>query len=82
MTSPRRRTPAPARTPQRLEKMLSAMAVSLALPEERLRIQDLLSHFPDTRETKVEKLLRALGSLWEQNRNGKDRHLRNLSRHR
>ena len=45
----------------------AAMAVSLALPEERLRIRDLLAHFPDTRETKIEKLLRALGSLWEQN---------------
>ena len=45
----------------------AAMAVSLALPEERLRIQDLLTHFPETRETKVAKLLRALGSLWEQN---------------
>ena len=27
----------------------TAMAVSLALPEERLRIRDLLAHFPDTR---------------------------------
>ena len=44
-----------------------AMAVSLALPEERLRIGDLLKRFPETRETKVEKLLRGLGALWEQN---------------
>ena len=44
-----------------------AAAVSLALPEERLRIRDLLTRFPETCETKVEKLLRALGSLWEQN---------------
>ncbi len=44
-----------------------AMAVSLALPEERLRIRDLLRLFPMTRETKVEKLLRGLGALWEQN---------------
>ena len=43
-----------------------AMAVSLALPEERLRIGDLLKRFPETRETKVEKLLRGLGALWEQ----------------
>ncbi len=43
------------------------IAVSLALPEERLRIRGLLARFPNTRETKVEKLLRALGSLWEQN---------------
>ncbi len=45
----------------------AAMAVGLALPEERFRIRELLAHFPETRETKVEKLLRALGSLWEQN---------------
>ena len=44
-----------------------AMAVSLALPEERLRIRDLLKCFPKTRETKIEKLLRGLGALWEQN---------------
>ena len=43
------------------------MAVSLALPEERLRIRDLLERFPATRETKVEKLLRGLGGLWKQN---------------
>ena len=45
----------------------AAIAVSLALPEERLRIRDLLRCFPETRETKVEKLLRGLGALWEQN---------------
>ena len=44
-----------------------AMAVSLALPEERLRIRHLLQRFPESRETKVEKLLRGLGALWEQN---------------
>jgi len=48
-----------------------ALAVSLALPEERLRIRDLLKQFPNTRETKVEKLLRGLGALWEQNPNEK-----------
>jgi len=48
-----------------------AMAVSMALPEERLRIRDLLKRFPETRETKVEKLLRGLGALWEQNPNEK-----------
>ncbi|WP_437836901.1 DEAD/DEAH box helicase [Sorangium sp. So ce1153] len=42
------------------------MAVSLALPEERLRIGELLRIFPERRETKVEKLLRGLGALWEQ----------------
>lgn len=46
---------------------MAVMAVSLALPEERLRIRELLRVFPERRETKVEKLLRALGALWEQN---------------
>ncbi len=45
----------------------AAMAVSLALPEERQRIRELLQRFPTPRETKVEKLLRGLGALWEQN---------------
>ena len=43
------------------------MAVSLALPEERTMIRHLLRQFPETRETKVEKLLRGLGALWDQN---------------
>ncbi len=47
------------------------MAVSLALPEERLRIRELLRVFPERRETKVEKLLRGLGALWEQDPNEK-----------
>ncbi|MEO7329177.1 MAG: SNF2-related protein [Minicystis sp.] len=47
---------------------MAMMAVSLALPEERLRIRDLLGVFPEGRETKVEKLLRGLGALWEQDR--------------
>jgi SNF2 family DNA or RNA helicase len=45
---------------------VAMMAVSLALPEERLRIRDLLRVFPEHRETKVDKLLRGLGALWEQ----------------
>ena len=45
---------------------MAVMAVSLALPEERLRIRELLRVFPERRETKVEKLLRGLGALWEQ----------------
>lgn len=44
-----------------------ALAVNLALPEERMRIRELLQLFPNQRETKVEKLLRGLGALWEQN---------------
>lgn len=45
----------------------AATAVELSLPEERLRIADLLAVFPQDRETKVEKLLRGLGALWNQN---------------
>lgn len=46
---------------------MAVMAVNLALPEERLRIGELLKEFPAVRETKVEKLLRGLGALWQQN---------------
>ncbi|MCM8857683.1 MAG: DEAD/DEAH box helicase family protein [Candidatus Thiodiazotropha sp.] len=46
---------------------VAATAVELSLPEERLRIADLLAVFPQNRETKVEKLLRGLGALWNQN---------------
>ncbi len=41
--------------------------VKVHLPEERQRIRDLLRVFPTTRETKVEKLLAALGTLWQRN---------------
>jgi len=46
---------------------LAATAVSLSLPEERLRITDLLASFPGGQETKITKLLRGLGTLWSQN---------------
>ena len=46
---------------------VAATAVDLSLPEERLRIADLLAVFPPDRETKVEKLLRGLGALWNLN---------------
>jgi ERCC4-related helicase len=42
-------------------------SVSLALPEERRRIKELLAKYPPQRETKVEKLIGALGVLWRQN---------------
>ena len=42
-------------------------AVAYALPEERFRIKELLGLFPTARETKVEKLVGALGVLWKQN---------------
>ncbi|WP_373508512.1 helicase-related protein [Thiocapsa sp.] len=45
---------------------LAATAVALALPEERLRIAEVLAAFPSERETKVDKLLRGLGALWKQ----------------
>lgn len=46
---------------------VATIAVDLALPEERLRISELLSYYPNVRETKIEKLLRGLGALWNQN---------------
>jgi hypothetical protein len=42
-------------------------AVAYALPEERFRIKELLGIFPAGRETKVGKLVGALGVLWGQN---------------
>lgn len=53
-----------------MEEAASA-AVDIHLPEERLRIADLLSVFPEQRETKVQKLLDGLGTLWRQNPNEK-----------
>ena len=44
-------------------------AVAFALPEERKRIVQLLSWFPNGLETKVEKLISALGVLWGQDSN-------------
>jgi len=44
----------------------AAAAVNLHLPEERQRIVDLLSAFPQQRETKMQKLLDGLGTLWRQ----------------
>lgn len=46
---------------------LAATAVALSLPEERMRIAEALATFPRNQETKVEKLLRALGALWNLN---------------
>jgi len=46
---------------------VAATVVALSLPEERLRIAELLAVFPQDQETKVEKLLRGLGALWNQN---------------
>lgn len=52
------------------EEAASAV-IDLHLPEERLRIGDLLNAFPQQRETKVQKLLDGLGTLWRQNPNEK-----------
>jgi SNF2 family DNA or RNA helicase len=48
------------------EEAASAV-VDLHLPEERMRIGDLLRRFPPPRETKAQKLLDGLGTLWRQN---------------
>ncbi len=48
------------------EEAASAV-VDLHLPEERMRIGDLLRIFPQERETKAQKLLDGLGTLWRQN---------------
>lgn len=48
------------------EEAASAV-VELHLPEERQRISDLLEVFPQQRETKAQKLVDGLGSLWRQN---------------
>jgi superfamily II DNA or RNA helicase len=52
------------------EEAASAV-VELHLPEERLRIGELLRGFPLQRETKAQKLLDGLGTLWRQNPNEK-----------
>lgn len=46
---------------------LASLAVSVHLPEERLRIAEMLATFPAARETKIAKLLAGLGVLWRQN---------------
>jgi len=40
-------------------------AVALCLPEERQRIRALLARYPWQTETKVQKLIHALGTLWK-----------------
>lgn len=52
------------------EEAASAV-VELHLPEERMRIGELLAVFPQQRETKAQKLLDGLGILWQQNPNEK-----------
>lgn len=48
------------------EEAASAV-VEMHLPEERLRIGDLLKVFPQQRETKAQKLIDGLNALWLQN---------------
>lgn len=52
------------------EEAASAV-VELHLPEEQMRIRDLLAVFPQRRETKAQKLLDGLGTLWRQNQDEK-----------
>jgi SNF2 family DNA or RNA helicase len=52
------------------EEAASAV-VDLHLPEERMRIGDLLRIFPQQCETKAQKLIDGLGTLWRQNPNEK-----------
>ena len=49
----------------------ASLLVSLALPEERARIQTLLAHFPQGPETKSSMLVHALSQIWENNPNEK-----------
>ena len=44
----------------------AAAVVEMHLPEERMRIGELLASFPAQRETKMQKLLDGLGALWKQ----------------
>lgn len=46
---------------------MSALAMTLALPAEREQLRALLARFPDTQETKLSSLLRALDTLWKEN---------------
>jgi len=48
---------------------LAVVSMDVCLPEERRMIREVLEHFPQGRETKVEKLLGALSVLWDQNPN-------------
>lgn len=50
---------------------LASAVVDMQLPEEQNRIRDLLDLFPKLRETKVQKMLDGLGTLWRQNPNEK-----------
>lgn len=45
----------------------AADSVQCHLPEERLRIREVLDAFPQYRETKVQKLLDALEKIWHDN---------------
>ena len=44
----------------------AVVSVALALPEERQRIAELLTKYPPETETKVKNLIKALGTLWQQ----------------
>lgn len=48
-----------------VEEDTAAMLVSMALPEERQRIRDLLQLIPEGEESKTKELIQALGELWK-----------------
>jgi len=48
-------------------KNRAALLVSVALPEERQRIRNLLTQFPVTVESKTKMLAHALQQIWQQN---------------
>ncbi len=49
------------------EEESAAMLVAMALPKERLRIQEVLARLPDGVETKTAVLIDALNQIWQQN---------------
>jgi SNF2 family DNA or RNA helicase len=49
----------------------ASAAVDVHLPKERQRIAELLTVFPEQRETKAQKRLDGLGTIWRQNPNEK-----------
>jgi hypothetical protein len=49
------------------EEESASLLVSLALPEERRRIQDLLARFPTEEESKAREIVRGLQSIWQVN---------------
>lgn len=49
------------------EEEAAGLLVSLALPEERRRIQELLTRFPAEEESKAREVIRGLQAIWQVN---------------